>query len=216
MVDQGTSWRSKAGGHKTKATKWWKSFLHYLLFGILLVNSFMNMKLANKDDKRSFRDFKKSVIRYSKLHVMEVFSRQQKSMRIKNDGRSTEVKANAAVNKLWKQTPNQYKTEVGSRHHYSRKLKGAAACLEHSVMRAVPLNMLPKYQNSKNPQLLCNLCQSRGISQKTSWCCISCGGALCIHPRDWGTNRFPNLISCMDAAHQSQKIDLTNLNQIRN
>ena len=173
MVDQATSWRSKAGGHKTKATKWWKSFMHYLLFGILVVNAFMNMKLAN-NDTRGFRAFKKSLIRYSKIHVQSVISKRRKRKNLISQSGLIEEKENRLSSNIWGQKPNPYKTEVGGRHHYSRKLKAAAACLDHDVMRAVPLNMLPKYQEAKNPQLFCNLCRSRDIRRPTSWCCISC------------------------------------------
>ena len=92
MVDQSTSWRSKGGGHKTKARKSWKSFLHYLLFGILVVNAYLNMKLANKEDKRTFRTFKKSLIRYSRMHVKEFFSRTRVRRNHRaGDGLSTEA-----------------------------------------------------------------------------------------------------------------------------
>jgi len=160
--------------------------------------------------------FKKSLIRYSRLHVKEIFSRQRKTKKLKIGVASSEEKADAAGTKIWRRIPNPYKTDVGSSHHYSRKLKGAAACLDHDVLRAVPLRMLPKYRNSRSPQLYCNLCRSRGIRQETTWCCLSCGGAFCMLPREWGTNRFPNIISCMDASHQTQMIDQTNLNVVRN
>ena len=146
MVDQSTSWRSKAGGHKTKATKWWKSFLHYLLFGILVVNAFLNMKLANKNDTRSFRAFKKSLIRYSRIHVQDIFSKRRKRRNLISQNGLIEEKEteNLLSSKIWGQKPNPYKTEVGGRHRFSRKLKAAAACLEHDVMRSVPSNMLQK------------------------------------------------------------------------
>ena len=41
------------------------------------MNAFLNMKLANKDDKRSFRDFKKSLVRFSSINVKNVLPRQR-------------------------------------------------------------------------------------------------------------------------------------------
>ena len=64
QVDQATSWRTKAGGHKWKAKRWSKSMTHYAMFGILPTNAFLNMKMANPQDSRTFREFKKSVCRY--------------------------------------------------------------------------------------------------------------------------------------------------------
>ena len=51
--------------------------LLYLLMGVLVVNMFLNMKLANKKDRRTFRQVKKSLIRYSSMHIKEVFSRKR-------------------------------------------------------------------------------------------------------------------------------------------
>ena len=51
MLDQATSWRSKGGGHQWKAQRWSKNLLHYAMFGVLGTNIFLNMKLANPNEK---------------------------------------------------------------------------------------------------------------------------------------------------------------------
>jgi len=110
-----------------------------------------------------------------------------------------------------RQTANPYRTEDGSAHSYQHKLKAAAVCTEHSIRRMVPLNCLPKYRDITNPQLFCKLCLSRGIKKRTSWACNSCGCELCIRVCTTGKNKYPNIISCADAAHQQDKINITNL-----
>ena len=107
--------------------------MHYHLFGILIVNSYLNMKLANKGDKRTLRDFKKSLIRYSANHIREVFSRQRERKPLPSPQKR---------NTTFRQTANPHKTAVGSTHLFEKKLKGAANCDIHSVRRAVPLSLL--------------------------------------------------------------------------
>ena len=68
-LDQGTSWRTKAGGHKWKATRFSKTMLHYAMFGVLQSNSFLKMKIANPNNKRTYRQFEVSVCRWSMLHA---------------------------------------------------------------------------------------------------------------------------------------------------
>ena len=58
MIDQATSWRTKAGGHKRKSMKWWKSLQDYVLFVVLIVNKFNLIKLANPQDKQTLRQYK--------------------------------------------------------------------------------------------------------------------------------------------------------------
>ena len=69
MLDQATSWRTKAGGHKWKAARYSKSLTHFAMFGVLPTNAFLNMKMANPQDKRTFREFKSSLCRYSMIHA---------------------------------------------------------------------------------------------------------------------------------------------------
>ena len=209
MVDQATSWRSKVGGHKTKASKWWKTFMHYLLFGVLLVNSFMNMKLANKNDSRTFGDFKKSLIRYSSLHVREVFLRQRKRRRVQVQEMKVDSPRNTT--RKWRATLNPYATEVGNRQNPEKSLQAAAVCSKYSIRRMIRIDQHPKYRNKKRCRLLCQLCLRNGHKKETRWCCQPCGGAYCIEPPTWGQGRYPNKLSCMDAAHQPEKVDLRTL-----
>ena len=212
MLDQATAWRTKAGGHKFKAKRWNKTVLHYAMFGVLPMNAYHNMKMANENDKRTYRGWKKSLCRYSMLKAPALGLRER-NRKTKPKMRNQQTRTNAVT---WRQTTNPHKTEVGSLHNFSVKLKAAAVCNSHSIRRSVPLSALPKYADTKYPRLYCHLCASRGISKRTSWCYTSCGGAYCIAPATWGRNNRRNLISCMDASHQPNKICLTTLKVKKN
>ena len=159
------------------------------------------MKLANPQDRRSLRDYKKSCTRFSSIYAPNM------ELRLRNPRISPDISVKPS-----RHVENPFKTKVGSSHGFQRKLRAAAACRDHGVQRMVPLSMLPQYQEATYAkQLLCKLCLSRGIRQLTSWACITCGAELCIVPQDTGSNRYPNLISCADASHQQNKINIENL-----
>ena len=132
MLDQATAWRTKAGGHKFKAQRWNKTVMHYAMFGVLPMNAYHNMKMANENDKRTYREWKKSLCRYSMLHApaLELRERSRKTKKPKN--RNQQTRTNAVT---WRQTTNQHTTEVGSLHHFSVKLMVAAVCNNHSISR---------------------------------------------------------------------------------
>ena len=165
------------------------------------------MKLSNPNDKRSMRDYKKSCSRFTTMHAPSLDLRHRPAKGSAN----IKLAAKPARSKVVRQTVNPFKTEVGSSHGFKRKLEAAAVCCTHGVMRMVPLQMIPKYQDVPTKHLLCKLCLSRGIKQHTSWACISCGAELCNVPRTMGKNRYPNIISCGDAAHQQHKINIADL-----
>ena len=149
------------------------------------------------------REYKKSLIRYSAMHAPK--------MNLRYRGQSKKnVDPVIDASRPKRQTVNPYKTEVGSSHKYERKLKAAAVCSKHGIKRMVPICKLEKYRHNLNAKLACKLCSFRGIHQFTTWACISCGAELCIFPR-YGNNRYPNLISCADAAHQQDKINISDL-----
>ena len=200
---QGTSWRCKDGGHKRKATKWWKELQAFLLWGVLLVNAFCMMKLCNPNDRRTMREYKKSCLRWSRLHAPDM------KLRYYQHRKFTPLVPSPEIPRAFRQTTNPYKTMIGSRHAAEYKLKAAAVCSNHSIRRMVPISMIDRYSENASANLLCKLCLSRGIRQTTTQACLSCGCELCVRPRETGQNRV--WISCADAAHQQAKIDISNL-----
>ena len=60
--------------------------LHYAMFGVLPSNSFLSMKLANPNDKRTYRQFKVSVCRWSMLNAPAFGLRERKrKFKVEND-----------------------------------------------------------------------------------------------------------------------------------
>ena len=82
--------------------------MHYEMFGILPVNAFLNMKLANPTDKRTFREFKVSVCRWSQIHAQDLGLRERRI------GAETEdnIKLSAVGVKILRQVANRYKCKV--------------------------------------------------------------------------------------------------------
>ena len=111
--------------------------------------------------------------------------------------------------RLQRQTKNPYATPVGSGHLWLTKLKAAAVRCKHGSCRVLPPRTMSKYKGDLHPQLKCSVCLSKGIHQRTTYACQTCGIAVCIVPRNWGDNKSD--ISCADAAHQQSKINITNL-----
>ena len=68
-----------------KQNRWRKTVFHKAMFGVLPTNVYLNMKLPEPNDKRTFRKFKKSVCRCSIIQTRALFlresgrQRQQKS-----------------------------------------------------------------------------------------------------------------------------------------
>ena len=157
------------------------------------------MKLANPNDKRSFRRYKKSLARFSMMRAPKLDLRQ----RCRRKSKSKVVLGNLA--EVHRQTKNPYKTEIGSNHSAARKLKSAAICTKHGIRRMVQLKNLNKY-HSEDPKVLCKLCLHRGIRRYTRWGCLGCGCELCIKVCVDAKNRSP--LSCADAAHQQNRINI--------
>ena len=112
-----------------------------------------------------------------------------------------------------RQTPNPYKTQIGRSHSTEHKLKAAALCNLHGISWVVPLTSLEPYKHRKRVCLLCKVCLHHGIRSATQWGCSNCGCEFHITPCTWGSNR--STVSCADAAHQQNKINIDDLTVIK-
>ena len=135
-LDQGTSWRTKAGGHKWKATRFSKTMLHYAMFGVLPTNSFLNMKLANPHDKRTYRQFKVSVCRWSMIHAPAFGLRERK--------RKVKVENNLVVEEndesIRRSKTNPYACDYNKRVPPKKQLQAAINCSKHGPFRFILIN----------------------------------------------------------------------------
>ena len=161
------------------------------------------MKLANPDDKRTFRQYKMSIVHHSTMTAptMELRYRARKR---KREGPPPIKKP-----RIVRQTVNPFRTSIGSGHSAEHKLKAAALCSTHGICRMVPFRSMKRYKDIPSTQLYCKLCLHRGFRSRTTWGCLSCGCELHIRPCLTGSNKAT--ISCADAAHQQEKINIDNL-----
>ena len=177
MLDQATAWRTKAGGHKWKTSRWSKTVLHQAMFGVLPTNAYLNMKLANPNDKRTFRQFKKSVCRWSMIHTPALFLRERKR-------RGPPSKKQAIKSKRPKINP--HKCEDNARIRPENQLKAASQCMENGPYRFVRItDYFPKNPGKRAPRFLCGWQDNENdLSTRcrnfADIICTSCGTKWCL------------------------------------
>ena len=149
------------------------------------------MKLSNVNDKRVIWKFKHSLFSYT----------QQKAQRLglrKRSKRSIENIAPVTRNRGGPPFTNPYKCELGGKRCRENRLKAAEYC-ERTMWRRI--GSIPNYLNKKDKKLRCARCGDR-----TAWCCLSCGVALCLTTVTSAANHNP--VCCMDICHLRWKYDL--------
>ena len=146
-LDQATAQRTKAGGHKQKTRRWSKTVLHQAMFGIIPVNAYLNMKLANTNDKQTFGQFKKSVCRWSMIHTPAMFLRERK--------RRGKPSKNQPM-KSKRPRVNPYKCEDNARLRPKSQLKAASKCMENGPYRFIKIaDHFLRIPGKKAPRFLC-------------------------------------------------------------
>ena len=147
------------------------------MFGVLPVNAFLNMKLANPNDKRTFHQFKKSVCRWSMIHTPAMFLRERKR-------RGTPSKMQSMKKK--RPRVNPYKCEENARLRPKSQLKAASKCMENGPYRFILIaDHFPRIPGKKAPRFLCGWQDdendlSTRCRNVADIICTSCGTKWCL------------------------------------
>ena len=157
-----------------------------MLWGMVIVCAFLNMKLSNPNDKRPLWEFKHSIINSQKDAASKLGLRKRKFAEINEEERARRPKR------------NPHKCTLGTKAGRDRRLLVAMVCERTSGGRMVNLG---EYFKKPDKCLRCARCGS-----STRMACLGCGVALCIKPFKTARNRRP--VSCMDICHIRWKYDL--------
>ena len=184
-------WRNEGNGHKYITNRWWQGLRDYLLWGFPVVCAFLNMKLSNVNDKRAIWKFKHSLVSYTQQNAPSSGLRKRSKRSIENFAPDTR-------NRRGPPYTNPYKCVLGKKSSRKNRLKAAKYC-ERSMGRR--MGAIADYFNKKGKKLRCARCGDR-----TAWCCLSCGVALCLTTVTSAANHNP--VCCMDICHLRWKYDL--------
>ena len=195
QVDQATSQRTKAGGHKWKATRWSKSMTHYAMFGVLPTNAFLNMKMANPQDSRTFREFKKSICRQSMIHAPNFPLKERK--------RKINLQPLIRDKTVLRQRRNQFLCRVKDGRRSKVKMAAARHCGKSGPYRFIRIEDISscrarvrckQMDDVNDPETRCN--------NYAEVACIACGTEFCFD-KVIGT-KAKKAISHASASHQPE------------
>ena len=164
------------------------------MFGVLPCNAFLNMKMANPDDKRSFRDFKTSLCRWSQLHSPALWLRWRKRSKI-----DQKLIQQAVVQR---QAINPFRCRIKDGKHPKQKLAAARYCSRSGPHRFIRISdLFPgetvriqcKWQDDlQDPSTRCKELAKVGF--------LACGTEFCLSKVSNFKNKTP--LSHASAAHQ--------------
>ena len=186
-------WRCQGNGHKYVTNRWWQGLRDYILWGFPVVCAYLNMKMSNPKDKRPFWMYKHSLVEYTQKHAPALNLRKRSSSVLIFEDEKEQKQSNRR-----RETRNPYKCELGRKKSKEARLKAAEYCEQTIGRRMVAISDV---FGVPNKQLRCALCQD-----KTGWCCVSCGVALCLATSTSSRNHSP--VSCMDVCHLRWKYNL--------
>ena len=180
------------------------------MFGVLPTNAFHNMKLANPSDKRTFRDFKISLCRYSMLHVHSLGLRERK--RKDRSSSLAEINIVSSPARPKKQKRNPFKCKLKDRQRPKNKFAAVTNCSKCGPHRFVRLEDL--FPGKRN-RVQCKW--QSDFSDQSSRCpnyaevgCVSCGTCYCFDKVQGSKAKTP--ISHASAAHQPEWFELSGPN----
>ena len=191
--DSGTMWRCQGNGHKYITNRWWQGLRDYMLWGFPIVCAYLNMKMSNPEDKRPIWMYKHALVSYSQTHAPALRLRKCNTSVIISEDEHDYKQSNRRREKR-----NPYKCELGRKKSIEARLKAAEYCEQTMGRRMIAIS---DHFGVRNKQLRCARCRD-----KTSWCCVSCGVALCLATTTSSRNHSP--VSCMDVCHQRWKYNL--------
>ena len=164
-----------------------------MLWGFPIVCAYLNMKMSNPEDKRPIWMYKHALVSYSQTHAPALRLRKRNTSVIISEDEHDYKQSNRRREKR-----NPYKCELGRKKSIEARLKAAEYCEQTMGRRMIAIS---DHFGVRNKQLRCARCRD-----KTSWCCVSCGVALCLATTTSSRNHSP--VSCMDVCHQRWKYNL--------
>ena len=167
--------------------------LHFYLFGLVVVNGFLNMKLVRPHDKRTFNQFKESLAQYTIQNCNKLGFR--KRVRGSQGDLAQSERPNA---KIRVHLNNPYRTIPGDGKHQNIKLLAAEHCYTPRYCKLQDLNSeLSGWAFS---------CKRPGCNRRTRYCCAECGIEACETAASGGKNLKP--VSCICEVHYPKIFDI--------
>ena len=161
-----------------------------MLWRMVVVCAYLNMKLSKPTDKRPMQKLKQSIIDGNLDIASGLGLRKRHSSKV-------DLTVERVLKKTRRQKKNPWKCVLGEKAGRHRRLLAAEHCQSTGGRRMINLS---DHFGSRT-RLRCARC---GMGQGMG--CLSCGVALCTTPRSSTVNKSP--VSCMDIFHARWKYNI--------